>query len=64
MARKVITHRDGSRTVYFPGGRVAHFHKPGTKAFRAGQAAKRAAGRKLAKAYGFTKKRTTKRGKR
>lgn len=47
------------RVVKFPNGRIAVFHKPGTAAYAKGQATKRAVGRKLAKAYGFGKKRAT-----
>lgn len=56
MRRKSYT-KNGVRIVRFPGGRVAKFHKPGTKAFAQGAARKRAAGKRLAKLYGFAKKR-------
>ena len=49
-------YRKGIRLVRFPGGRVARFHKPGTKAFAKGEAAKKAAGRRLAKLFGIPKK--------
>lgn len=45
------------RVVVFPGGRVAVFHKPGTAAFRAGQAKKRRMGKWLARHFGFKKHR-------
>lgn len=52
------------RVVKFPNGRIAVFNKPGTAAFKKGQATKRAVGRKLAKAYGFGGKRKAKRSNR
>ena len=58
MRRKSYT-KNGVRIVRFPGGRVAKFHQPGTKAFAQGAARKRAAGKRLAKAYGFAKRRRT-----
>lgn len=50
-------YKNGVRIVRFPGGRIAKFHKPGTKAYAKGAAKKRAAGRKLAKTHGIKKKR-------
>ena len=50
-------YKNGVKLVRFPGGRVARFHKPGTKAHRKGAAKKRAAGRLLAKKFGFAKRR-------
>jgi hypothetical protein len=45
-----------SRVVYFPGGRCACFHKPGTSKFRKGRSKKVAQGKKLARKYGFFRK--------
>lgn len=55
-------YRNGVRIVRFPGGRVARFHKPGTKAYAKGAAAKRAAGKRLARSFGIKKK--SRRGRR
>lgn len=57
MPRKKSAYKNGVRIVRFPGGRIVKFHKPGTKAYEKGAAKKRAAGKRLAKIYGFTKKR-------
>ena len=59
MPRRKSSYKNGVRIVRFPGGRVAKFHKPGTVGFAKGAAKKRAAGKRLAKIYGFTKKRRT-----
>ena len=56
MRRKSYT-KNGVRIVRFPGGRVARFHQPGTVAYAKGVAKRRAAGKRLAKIYGFAKKR-------
>jgi hypothetical protein len=51
------------RVVVFPGGRIAVFHKPGTAAFRAGRAKKKAMGRRLARLFGFKKHRKARKGR-
>jgi len=50
-------YRNGVRIVRFPGGRVARFHEPGTKAYAKGAAKKRRMGKLLAKRFGIKKKR-------
>jgi hypothetical protein len=51
-------YRNGVRIVRFPGGRIARFHKPGTKAYAKGVAKKKRIGKLLAKRYGIKKKRS------
>lgn len=58
--RRVRGYKGGIRVVRFRsrGGRVkiVRFHKPGTKGFRSGAAKKRAAGKRLARKWGFFRK--------
>lgn len=61
MPKRSKGYRNGVRIVRFPGGRVARFHKPGTKAYAKGAAKKRAAGRWLAKHFGVKKRRSRRR---
>lgn len=57
MARRAKSgYINGVRKVHFPGmkkGEYVHFHKPGTKAYKKGRAAKRRNGERLAREYGF-----------
>ncbi len=57
MAKRSKGYHNGVRIVRFPGGRIARFHKPGTKAFAKGQAKKRRLGKWLSKHFGIRKSR-------
>jgi hypothetical protein len=49
------SYKKGVRLIRFPDGRVARFHKPGTKAYAKGAAKKRRMGKLLAKKFGFVR---------
>lgn len=57
MAKRSKGYRNGVRIVRFPGGRIARFHKPGTKAYAKGAAKKKRMGKLLAKRFGIKRRR-------